>query len=154
MGTIRDGGPKLIPFYVLIASFVIFRTLGFFGIPIWDEWQESLQFAVGVMFLLTASAHWGKRRTDLIRMIPLTIPNPRLWVTLTGVLEIIGAIGMNIPQLSLISAIGLTCLLLAMFPANIYAARHGLSIGGRPVPPLLHRTLLQIVFIVAVLLTI
>jgi uncharacterized membrane protein len=44
------------------------------------------------MFLLTASAHWGKRRRDLIRMVPGVFPQPDLLVTLSGMLEIVGAI--------------------------------------------------------------
>jgi len=28
-----------------------------------------LRAALGIMFFLTASAHWGKRRPDLIRMV-------------------------------------------------------------------------------------
>jgi uncharacterized membrane protein len=38
-------------------------------------------------------------------------------------------------------------LLLAMFPANVHAAREGLNIGGTPVTPLVPRTLLQVLFL-------
>src|SRR5262245_45857602 len=31
-------------------------------------WHTALRFGLAAMFLLTASAHWGKRRPDLIRM--------------------------------------------------------------------------------------
>jgi hypothetical protein len=41
--------------------------------------------------------------------------------------------------------------LIALFPANIRAARQGLTIGGRPAAALPLRTLLQLVFLVAVL---
>ncbi|MDQ6422021.1 DoxX family protein [Paenibacillus sp. LHD-117] len=143
----------MIPFYVLVTSFILFNALGLFGVPLWDEWQESLRYAIGAMFLLTASAHWGKRRTDLIAMVPSAIPNPSAAVTVTGIMEIVGAVGIILPRVSLISAIGLTCLLVFMFPANVYAARMKLSIGGRPVPSLWQRTLLQIFFIIALILT-
>jgi hypothetical protein len=39
--------------------------------------------------------------------------------------------------------------MLAMFPANVSAARRGLTLGGRPVTPLPQRTLLQVVFVAA-----
>jgi uncharacterized membrane protein len=49
----------------------------------------------------------------------------------------------------LFTAMGLFLMLIAMFPANVNAARHRLSIGGRSVPALLPRTLIQIIFLVA-----
>jgi len=56
-----------------------------------------------------------------------------------------------LPTVAPYAALGLSLMLLAVFPANIHAARNRLSIGGRPVPGLVPRTLLQIVFIVATL---
>ncbi|MDT3428895.1 putative membrane protein [Paenibacillus forsythiae] len=140
------------PFIALVGSFLLFRVMGWLGLSLFDNWHTSLQGAVAVMFLLTASAHWGKRRADLVRMVPPFVPKGGWIVTSTGVLEIAGAIGILLPLTSLPASIGLTLLLIAMFPANVYAARHKLTISGKPVPKLLVRTLLQILFIAAVLL--
>jgi hypothetical protein len=38
-----------------------------------------------------------------------------------------------------------------MFPANVHAARAGLSIGDVPVTPLVRRAVLQVVFLAAAL---
>jgi uncharacterized membrane protein len=103
------------------------------------------------MFLLTASAHWGKRRLDLMRMVPAGFGPAGLIVTLTGILEIAGAIGLLIPATVRLAAIGLTLLLIAMFPANIRAARQNIEIGGRKPAKLAVRLPLQIVFILATL---
>jgi uncharacterized membrane protein len=46
---------------------------------------------------------------------------------------------------------GLAALLLAVFPANVHAAREALTIGGAPATPLVARTVLQIVFLAAVI---
>ncbi|MCH5584490.1 DoxX family protein [Shimazuella sp. AN120528] len=140
------------PLIALFASFVIFRLIGFAGVAYFNEWHTSLQAGVALMFLLTASAHWGKRREDLIRMVPSSFPNPDLLVTITGWLEIIGAIGILIPQTSVYASLGLAIMLVAMFPANIKAAREGLTIAGQPTPKIVIRTILQIIFLVAVLL--
>ncbi|MXQ55431.1 DoxX family protein [Shimazuella alba] len=140
------------PFIALVVSFVFFRTIGFAGVDYFNEWHTSLQVAVAMMFLLTASAHWGKRREDLIRMVPTSFPRPDILVTVTGWLEIIGAIGIVIPQTSMFASLGLAIMLIAMFPANIRAAREGLTIGGKPTPKIVARTLLQIIFLIAVLL--
>lgn len=46
-------------------------------------------------------------------------------------------------------ALGLASMLVAVFPANIHAARQRLTIAGRPVEALLPRALLQILFLAA-----
>lgn len=140
------------PFIILIVSFFILRITGVLGITYFDGWETSLRGAVALMFLFTATAHWGKRRPDLIKMVPPSVPNPQLMVTITGILEIIGAIGLLIPFTSNIASIGLALLLIIMFPANIFAARKGITIDGKPTTPLFLRTILQIVFLTAVIL--
>lgn len=142
----------MVPFYTLVASFLLFKGLGQLGLSYFEGWQTSLQGAVAVMLLLTASAHWGTRRPDLIRMVPPVFSRPDLIVTVTGFLEIAGAICILIPSLSKAASIGLALLLALMFPANVIAARERLTIGGRPVPKLLQRTALQVIFVGAILL--
>lgn len=140
------------PLIALVASFLLFRALGLMGCSYFDSWHSALQVGVAIMFLLTASAHWGKRRPDLIRMVPPVFPKPNWIVTITGWLEIAGAIGILIPATSRLASICLAVLLLLIFPANIRAAQEKLTIGGKPTPNLLVRTILQIVFLTAVLL--
>ncbi|MED4572451.1 hypothetical protein P9302_23715 [Brevibacillus agri] len=141
----------MVPFYVLVGAFLLFKILGLIGVSYFEGWQTSLQGAVAVM-LLTASAHWGAKRADLIRMVPPIFPKPGWIVTATGLLEIAGAIGILFPATSQAASIGLAVLLVAMFPANVRAARERLTIGGRPVPKLPLRIVLQFVFLAAVLL--
>jgi uncharacterized membrane protein len=142
----------MVPLFALVVSFLLFWVLALFGWSYFDNWHSPLQGAVAVMLLLTASAHWGKRRPDLIRMIPAAIPKPDWIVTATGWLEIAGALGILFPATSRAASICLAVLLVTMFPANVRAARKRLTIGGRPTPKLLVRTLLQLVFLAAVLL--
>lgn len=140
------------PFILLIVSFLIFRLIGFLGLSYFDGWETSLRIAVALMFIFTATAHWGKRRPDLIKMVPPALSNPGFIVTITGIFEIVGAIGLLIPITSSIASIGLAVLLIVMFPANVHAARKGITIGGRPSTPLFPRTILQIIFLIAVIL--
>lgn len=139
----------MIPFILLALLFSLLGTLGHLQIPVAFGWWTSLRFALAGMFLLTASAHWGKRRPDLVRMVPPSFPKPELLVTVTGILEILGALGLALPKVAPYAALGLACMLVAVFPANIHAARQHLTIGGRPVESTLPRTLLQIVFLTA-----
>lgn len=135
----------------MIAT-VCLRLLGVAGLHPLDNWTFCLRGSLALMFLFTASAHWGKRRVDLIAMVPPAIPRPDLMVTLTGVLEILGAVGLLIPTTAKAAAACLMVLLIALFPANIRAAREKLTIGGKPATPLLLRTLLQVIFICALIL--
>jgi uncharacterized membrane protein len=112
-------------------------------------WWTALRVALTAMFLLTASAHWGKRRSDLIRMVPAALPRPDLLVNATGICEILGAVGLLISRVAPVAALGLTLLLIAVFPANVRAARQAITIGGRPATPLPARTAIQIVFLTA-----
>jgi uncharacterized membrane protein len=140
----------MIPFFVLVGVFILCRCLGFAGIEFFAVWQHCLRVAVAAMFLLTASAHWGKRRSDLIRMVPPAFPRPDILVTLTGIAELLGAIGMLWPHVTKAASGGLAILLVAIFPANVYAAQHRLTIVGRRVPGMFVRTMLQIVFFLTV----
>ena len=139
------------PFYILVCSFVIFLIAGSAGVTVLTPWTVALRGALSIMFLTTASAHWGKTRADLIRMVPPRFPRPELLVTATGLFEIAGAIGLVLPATTKLAAACLALLMVAIFPANVFASRHTLSIGGKPVTPLPLRAALQLVFVGAVL---
>jgi uncharacterized membrane protein len=144
------------PLIVLIVASAAFWFAGRLGVTIFQHtiFQHTstvLRAALGLMFFLTASAHWGKRRRDLIRMVPPIFPRPDLLVTVTGLLEILGATGLFIPGTARAAGICLALLLIALFPANIHAAREKLTIAGRPVPGIPARTGIQIVFVAALL---
>jgi uncharacterized membrane protein len=141
----------VIPFVFLVAVFLLCRVLGLSGVTWLDDWRHCLRIALAAMFLLTASAHWGKHRADLVRMVPSAFKRPEIWVTLTGVAEIAGAVGLLIPSVVQAASASLILLLVAVFPANVRAARQHLTIGGRKVPGLLLRTIMQLIFIVSVI---
>jgi hypothetical protein len=70
------------------------------------------------------------------------LPRPDLLVTITGFCEILGAVGLLISRVAPVAALGLILLLVALFPANVRAARQGMTIAGRPATPLPVRTLI------------
>jgi uncharacterized membrane protein len=80
-------------------------------------------------------------------MVPPAFPRPDLLVTMTGVLEILGAIGLFVPSTARLVCICWALLLVALFPANIHAARQHLTIAGRRVPRLPVRSAMQLVFV-------
>lgn len=139
------------PLIALLAGTATARIAGLLGVDALDGWHPALRVGLALMFLLTGAAHFASRRADLIAMVPPTLPRPGLLVTLTGVLELVGALALLVPATARGAAAGLALLMLAMFPANVSAARRRLTLGGRPVTPLAARTALQVVFVAAAL---
>ncbi|WP_410809862.1 DoxX family protein [Micromonospora sp. 067-2] len=136
------------PLIALVLGTALARLGGLAGIGALDGWHPALRVGLALMFVLTGIAHFAdRRRPDLIAMVPPGLRRPDLLVTLTGVLELVGAIGLLVPATARLAAAGLGLLMLAMFPANVSAARRGLTLAGRPVSPLGQRTALQIVFV-------
>lgn len=134
----------------LVVGFVAARVAGLAGVDALDGWQPALRVGLALMFLLGAFAHFQPRlRAELIGMVPPALPRPDLLVTVSGVLELAGAVGLLIPATATWAAIGLLLLLVAMYPANVSAARRGVA-QGDPIGP---RTVMQIVFIGAAALT-
>ncbi|MEU3600252.1 DoxX family protein [Streptomyces sp. NPDC006798] len=137
------------PLITLIVGFGAARLAGLAGVDALDNWQASLRVGLALMFLLTAFAHFQPRlRADLIGMVPPSLPRPDLLVTVTGLLEFAGAIGLLIPATAPWAALCLALLMIAMFPANVSAARRQVA-QGDPIGP---RTALQILFIAAAIL--
>jgi len=99
------------------------------------------------MFVVTGAAHFVQPlRGALIAIVPPSLPAPGTLVTVTGVLELFGAVGLLIPQSRVAAAVCLGLLMLAMFPANIYAAGEKRS-EHAPDTPLVPRTLMQALFL-------
>ncbi|BAH49764.1 DoxX family protein [Rhodococcus opacus] len=137
------------PLIALVAVTLILRAAGAAGIRRLRPWPVALRGGLAAMFTLTGMAHFIGLRAELVAMVPPSLPNPGLLVTVTGLLELAGAAGLLIGRTAPWAAGGLTALLILMFPANVYAAVEGLSTG--PFEALLPRTLLQIVFLSATL---
>lgn len=92
------------------------------------SWQDSARYALVVMFIFTATAHFHKMKHDLARMIPVYFPRPLLIVYITGVLELLGAIGLGLPEFRrVVAGICLIALLIGMFVANVNAVQQGVT---------------------------
>jgi uncharacterized membrane protein len=137
------------PLIVMIVAWAAFRLAGTTGrFPAAATTVGALRFALAVMFLFTAATHFlPATRPDLVRMVPPALSYPEHLVTLTGILEGAGAVGLLIPRLTSLAAYCLMALLIAMFPANAYAAMAGLEIAGREASPLIWRLPLQLFWI-------
>ena len=86
------------------------------------------RYGLAVMFLMTGVSHFISIE-PMAEMVPPPFP-PVPTVLATGVLEILGAVGLLIPGRSRVAAFCLFAFLLAVFPANIYAAMNEAGMGG------------------------
>src|SRR5688500_8848443 len=81
-------GEFMLPLIIVVSAFTVLRTAGSLGVRGLTSWRTCLRWSLALMFLVTASGHWGSRRADLVAMVPPMFPSPGLLVTLTGILEI------------------------------------------------------------------
>lgn len=137
----------MIPFFVMLGAILGARGAGALGVDSMDSWRAATRVGLSIMFIFTAVAHFNRIRPDLIRMVPPQLPKPAALVTLTGIAELVGAIGLLVPPVSRWAAVGLALLLVALFPANVHAARAGVTLAGRPATALVLRLPLQVMWI-------
>lgn len=108
----------------LILGSLAARIIGWLGVDYVDSWPKAVAVGLAAMFAMTGVAHFvDPLRADMIAIVPPRLPAPALLVTITGVLELTGAVGLLYPPTRVAAAVCLFLLMLAMFPANVYAAR-------------------------------
>lgn len=135
------------PLIILVA---VTAALRFAGARRWltvPSLAAALRGGLAAMFLVTGGSHFIGMREAMIAMVPPSLPSPETLVTITGVLEILGAIGLLWRRTTQHAAVALGVMLIGMYPANVYAATHGLQTEW--LDNLIPRTVLQLVFLAA-----
>jgi uncharacterized membrane protein len=108
----------------LVLGTLAARFIGWLGVDYVDSWPQAVAVGLAAMFVMTGVAHFvPAMRRDMIAIVPPRLPAPGLLVTITGVLELLGAAGLLYPPTRVAAAVCLFVLMLVMFPANVYAAR-------------------------------
>lgn len=86
------------PLIALLAGTLLARLVGTQGLAPVSSWPAAVAVGLAAMFTLTGIAHFvPKMRAAMIAIVPPRIPAPGFLVALTGVLELLGAIGVLIP---------------------------------------------------------
>ncbi|MCX2583807.1 hypothetical protein [Pedobacter sp. MR22-3] len=108
------------PLLVLLSVFLLSAAINkiFRGN---DELAFSGKMAMSVMLLFTASAHFAFN-DGMAMMLPEFVPYKPQVVYLTGIIEIVAAIGLFIPAFSILTAWLLIAFFIIILPANVYAA--------------------------------
>lgn len=137
----------MIVLVIFALACLIFRALGFAGVPAFTTWQASARDALSLILVFAGVSHFTSMREDFLRMMPPWIPWPRAMVYFTGICEIAGAVGLLLPEFRRAAAYALIAFFLAVLPANIHAARAGITLRGKPATNLWLRIPMQILFI-------
>ncbi len=86
-------------------------------------------------YVVAGTLHFIKTGAYL-RIMPPYIPWHLAMVRVSGVCEILGGLGLLVPQTRRMAAWGLIALLIAVFPANIYMATNPIDAGAASIAPL------------------
>ena len=89
---------------------------------------------LSLFFFFTSVGHFIKTE-EMIAMLPPTIPYRVGLIYFTGVLELLGAIGVWIPGLMRLTGVCLILMLIAVLPSNIYSAINHVAFGGHGAGP-------------------
>ena len=128
---------------ILVLPYLVCRSV------LGDRRRESLPAvaaaSTGLLFLFTASGHFIQTG-PMVQMLPSWVPARELLVYATGVLEIAIALALFIPRWRRAGAWTAAAVLVAFFPANVYAALQHVPMGGHAWGPvyLLIRAPLQL----------
>ncbi len=95
-----------------------------------------LRLLLAALFLLAGTVHL--RNPELfLPIMPSEIPYPITCILISGIFELLGGLGLLIPlrSVQLLTGWGLTFLLIAVFPVNIYMAMAQVKVHGFPSQP-------------------
>jgi uncharacterized membrane protein len=84
---------------------------------------------LSLFFIFTAIGHFV-RAEEMSQMLPPSVPYRIEIIFLTGVLEILGTIGVWIAPLMKLTGFCLILMLICFLPANIYSAMNHVDFGG------------------------
>ncbi|ATW87589.1 putative membrane protein [Halohasta litchfieldiae] len=96
-----------------------------------DRVKRPLLYVLGPAFVVAGVLHFVVPEL-YVQIIPPIFPAPLFLVYLSGVAEIAVGIGLLIPRTQQLAAWSTVALLIAIFPANVYMATHGVVIDGMP----------------------
>lgn len=108
------------PLLVLLGAFAISLSItkitrGVYNVPL------AGRIAMSVMLVFTAVAHFAFTE-GMAMMLPAAIPAKTTIVYLTGVIEILAAVGLLIPATRTLTGLLLILFFILVLPANVYAA--------------------------------
>jgi uncharacterized membrane protein len=116
-------------FFIIIVLAIILQSAAKMNLNPFRNFRDNARIATGAAFIFTGISHFvipGK----FMEIMPPSLPAPLFLIYLSGAFEILGGAGLMLSKTKHWAGAGLILLLLAVFPANIYAALNNLQLGG------------------------
>jgi uncharacterized membrane protein len=111
-------------------------------------WFWALGF-IFLWFFVGGLAHFVFTQAQM-RIVPTWVPWPRAAVLASGVLELLGAVGLLVPAWRRVAAWSLFALTLAVTPANVFMLQQAHEFPDVPYWALVARLPLQVVLLVVI----
>jgi uncharacterized membrane protein len=93
------------------------------------------RISLALLFLFTGLGHFVNPE-PMAAMLPAWVPARVPLIYVTGLLEWAGAAGLLVPRYSRVAGICLLLFLVAVFPANVFAAVNRVAMGGHEAGPM------------------
>jgi len=134
---------------ILIMTVVAFSMWGRRGLSSFGWMQWILRVVVVLPLVISGIGHFT-RTAMFATIVPPFFPYRAQLVLVSGAMELAGSLGLLLPQFTRAASACLAGLMIAIFPANVYAA--GEVVGGLHMPSVPVRLAMQVVYILLVLM--
>jgi uncharacterized membrane protein len=134
---------------ILIMTVVVWFVWGRAGLSSFGRMQWILRVVVALPLFASGVLHFA--RTGLLAtIIPPFFPYPPQLVLVSGATELAGAVGLLLPAFTRAASACLAVFMIAIFPANVYAANQ--TVGGLHMPSVPVRLAMQVIYILLLLI--
>lgn len=99
-----------------------------------SKYKELLRVILAISIIIVGITHFSSPDT-YVKIVPPQLPYPLQLVYISGIFEVLGGIGLLVPNVSQFSAWGLIALFIAVFPANINMAVNHIHLDNIPDSP-------------------
>lgn len=100
-----------------------------------SKYKEILRVILAISIIIVGILHFAIPE-PFVKIVPPQLPYPLELVYISGFFEILGGIGLLVPNVSRAAAWGLIALFIAVFPANINMAVNRIHLDNVPDSPI------------------
>ena len=125
----------LVLLLLLVVPYLILTLVARWSSGVRLDRPKRARVGLSLFFIFTAIGHFLTSE-QMAMMLPPSVPYRVELIYLTGIFELLGAIGVWIPRLTRLTGLLLIIMLVAMLPANIYSALERVEFGGHSAGPL------------------
>ena len=114
---------------ILTGSYAVLTVIA----PQMDDKRRG-RISLALLFLFTGLGHFVNPE-PMAAMLPSSVPERVAIIYITGLLEWVGAVGLLVPRYAPVAGVCLLAFLVAVFPANVFAALNHVAMGGHDAGP-------------------